>query len=265
MTKKILVLILLIGVIAGCKKKSNDDSNPNTDGKTCLMLTCETIYLGDTIKTLYIRNPQKQLIAQKSVFTNGDTATDLQYHYENNSLKYSFWSYLPISDTVFFYYDSQQRIIRTFRILRNGTSTHYQESKFLYNSDNKVERKVTKNTYDSITYTTDSLLYIYTGDNISLIKEYRIGPSMTVYKEYFNFVYDDKKNKNLAKGEPPISMNYWSKNNILQYTYGSETYEYTMNVIINSYNSSGYPLDEYFDSSPDPGNFTFLKMTYECE
>lgn len=263
---KNLILSLLVGliVISGCKKSGT----PDIDGKTCKILVMSKTYTGSTNPpdfTRFYYDYSGNLTGIRYFYNSGDTDIGPQYFYEGNILRYSIANVKYSHDTIYYFFDESNKLERTIEHDSTDYGLGSTTTDYYYNSAKQVVLKLSRFHFSqgtNIDYF-DSTIYSYSGNNVyQYIRFYRSGTGMmNIYSR--KFYYDSGKNYFKSMGQPPVSYEFWSENNITEIRSLDnktifETFTYS------SYNESGYPT-EFIDRVNSYYSYPFtFRISYEC-
>ena len=199
-----------------------------------------------------------------SSFLPGDTSVGTQYQYQGEVLQYSWYnSGVNFSDTVFYYFDASNKLVSKSEHNRTGSALLSTKTDYFYNSSNQVILTLARSVMDTIFTRVDSIIYTYTGNNVTRYRLFERTGYGTVFSVTIDFSYDSKKNFYKAMGMPPDDFYYWSENNITKANYADSTNTLTT-INYSNYNESGYPTEMTAnDNSSLQGPVTVV-MTYHC-
>jgi len=261
-----LFLFALILGISSCKKSGSGDNTPSLDGKTCRILTMSSTQTGSSSFTWLYYSSSGNLLYTKgtSSFLPGDTSVGTQYQYQGEVLQYSWYnSGVNFSDTVFYYFDASNKLVSKSEHNRTGSALLSTKTDYFYNSSNQVILTLARSVMDTIFTRVDSIIYTYTGNNVTRYRLFERTGYGTVFSVTIDFSYDSKKNFYKAMGMPPDDFYYWSENNITKANYADSTNTLTT-INYSNYNESGYPTEMTAnDNSSLQGPVTVV-MTYHC-
>ena len=267
MHKLSVFLLMLIAVMGACKKSGSDSNIPGFDGKTCKILTMSTTQTGYSSSAWFYYNSSGNLLYTRSTSSllPGDTSVGMQYKYQGGILQYSFFSNsINFSDTVFYFFNGTGRLQSTTEHNRAGSTLLSTKTDYFYNSSGKVIYTLARQTIDTVFVKNDSILYSYTGNNVTKFKQFEKTGYGTWLTLTIDISYDNMKNYNKAMGMPADSYFYWSENNITQMKFADSTNAFRT-INISKYNESGYPTElTEIDNPLQQGPFTVV-MTYQCK
>lgn len=264
MNKLSSFLLMLIVVMIGCKKSGSDNNTPTLDGKNCKILTMSTTMTGSSSFSWLYYDSSGNLLYTKGFDSYEDTTIGTQYKYQGNILQYSFYSNnINVWDTVFYFYDGTNKLGSIIEHDRLGSTLMSTKTDYFYNSANRVIYTVARSTMDTIFSKVDSIIYTYTGNNVTRYTLFERTGYGSVFSVTIDFSYDSMKNFYKAMGMPPDAFYFWSENNMTQAKYADSTNVLTT-FVYSKYNASGYPTeytqtDNYGSQSP-----VTVVMTYQC-
>ena len=261
--KKLVILVALAAiVIYGCKKSSSTD-NSNV---TCKLLKTIITANGTTVSTFYSYNSSGKINLVWKQNGKSDTVQSRKYVYSGNNFSYSIGKDDSGNiDTTYYTYDGSNRIIVTLKRNHNTGKTLKTATHFTYNGSNQVTLTNTQSTLDDVNFTYDSIVYQYNLANVAGYSQYtKVGSgSWTQYQ--VNFGYDGQSNYYKTTGEPEISYEYWSVNNLSQFFKPDSTTAYATYNFTN-YTATHYPQNftETFNPS-QPNNQISGTLSYQCQ
>ncbi|HTX89546.1 MAG TPA: hypothetical protein VMC08_11190 [Bacteroidales bacterium] len=246
---------ILMLVVMSCKKSDNSSSGNNLAPGSCRVISEEEILATDTLSATYEYDNEGKMFKETSDMSGLPMIT--YYIYTGDRFSYSFSGI----DTTYYYYDGIGRLYRYQYVehVNPYMQPIRQDHLFAFDANNRVYREEIFILSDTISIKLDSILFEYTGDNVTKARQYSWSGSGWLLSET-DFTYDSMKNYVKATGIPPISVFTWSANNMKTYT--------TNGVLIMKneypeYNANGYPtLVTYTylqDTIPVP-----CHVSYEC-
>ena len=205
--KKITIsLLMLLVVISSCKKSESADNTQTPDGENCKLIKASATTTGYQSTSLYYYDSSGNLLYSKDIYSLGDTLIGLQYKYLGNILQYSFSNSSPnFSDTIFYFYNVNNRLESTLEHNRAGSVLMSTKTDYFYNSNNQVIHTLSHGTIDSASYMVDSMFYSYTGKNVTKVIQFSkagTGPWNTFT---LNISYDNMKSYTKSMGMPAAS------------------------------------------------------------
>jgi hypothetical protein len=264
MQKAFYILLIAVAVLSSCKKSNSDETTPPPNGQTCKVVTMTQSVSNTLLSTsLFLYDNSGNIQYIKQITPTGDTILVFAYKYSNNVLQYSVLYEPGLTDTTYFHYNSQNNLTETNEYIRTSSSVKSIKANYFYNSANQVILYKSLEMHNSITGSFDSVLYTYSGNNITTedhYSKYGAGPFdfQTIY-----YSYDNKKNLYKTLVFQPISPIELSENNVTQMRYADSTNVYLTRTFLD-YNASGYPTNytQQFSSSP---SLTFeYSLLYQC-
>ena len=223
MNKLSFFLLMLIVVMAACKKSGSDNTSV-LDGKNCKILTISNTMTGSSSFGWFYYNDSGNFLYTKDLDPSGDTSIGAQYFYQGNILKYSFYNpNSNFSDTVFYFFDGAGKLVSTTEHNRTGLTLFITTTDYFYNSANQVVHTLARSTMDTAFIKVDSIVYSYSGNNVTAFTQFERSGHGTTHSVTYNMSYDNMKNFNKAMGMPADSYFYWSENNMTQMKYADST------------------------------------------
>jgi hypothetical protein len=138
-------------------------------------------------------------------------------------------------------------------------------TRLVYNGSNQVTLSQSRSTLDNVNFTYDSILYQYSGANVAGYSQYtKVGSNgWSLYQ--VNFGYDGQRNYYKTTGEPAVSFEYWSDNNLDRFFKPDSTNAYATYNFTN-YTDSHYPQNytETFNPS-QPNTQISGTLSYQCQ
>ena len=229
----ILLLLGLLIVSSSCTKKSSDEQQSISSCKLLSMY-----YDTDSIR-VYHYDAAGRLVLKWDLFEQGPYFNSSHYVYQNNKLAYM---YRSASDTTFYSYDTQGRLIACERHMYGSGSKQIRLTKYTYNQLSQIVVETDKGISGKSpegTSVDDSLVYVFENQNIRKIDRFWWYDPSNITHDILEFTYDNGKNFYAATGEPPVSYLSRNLNNLLTAKLNSSLY-YSDTIV--QYNAAGYPM-----------------------
>lgn len=264
MKQVIIFAFIALTFLGSCKKNTSDGTNPSTNGTTCKVVKItQSVTNYPPSDWLFYYDNLHNLEYIKEIESTGDTIIYLSYNYLNNILQYSVNYQVESTDTTYYHYNPQNKLTETIEYIRYSSSVKIIKSTYFYNTANQIILYTLKEQINSIAGTFDSVLYTYTGNNVTTedhYTKYGTGP-FTCTK--FNYSYDNKKNFYKSITLQPIAAFQWAENNMIQMKYADSTNAYLTRTFL-TYNEFGYPTD-YIEHYSSPVSTTIeYYLTFQC-
>ncbi len=261
MKKPALFLLIILVVLAACKKSGT----PGIDGKICKIRVMSSNAGVSGYSQFYYDN-SGNLTYVKYFASTGDTTVGPRYFYDGNLLRYSTANIgngndPNYPDTIFYFFDGTNKLVSTIEHYRGEYVLESWTTNYFYNSAKQVVLDISKFhlSGDTIHDTFDSTIYSYAGNNVYKYTDYwRQGSGLSGSRTY-KFYYDGMKNYYKAMGKPPVSLDFWSENNLLEMRSDDNT-TIILKYTYLSYNESGYPTEIIVN----PQLHGIVGITYEC-
>jgi hypothetical protein len=261
--KQILLFIVLMLLFGSACKKSGENGQGSLPVNSCVIDKMTSISQNDTSTILFYRDSSGKLLYTKETYQPGDTSYLWRYHYNNGVLDYSIdHNGAGILDTTFYFYSSY-RLDHTLEHVWLSARLLTTRTRYIYNTNNQVITSVAEQSLDTAIFQKDSLIYQYSGKNISTILDYQ----KSTYSDWVLYTllltYDNMKNFYKAMGCPATDYCFWTENNITKITVAESSSTY-MTTNFNPYNGSGYPLSATAINNPDLF-VTSVTISYLCQ
>ena len=112
--------------------------------------------------------------------------------------------------------------------------------------------------------TIDSIVCVYTGNNLTKLTRYSKADGSTWQSVALDFTFDTQNNYYKTMRMPATSFPFWSENNISQVKYSTDQNLY-IDYNFTTYNTNGFPISGtivgHISTPPVPGS---MSLVYQC-